>query len=83
MTVRKLLTEVDSAELSEWMAFDRIDIDDDWKRNAQLCHLIASVNTPKGKRGPRFEDFLPSRRKPDISPADLRARLATLRKARP
>lgn len=79
MTVGELLDRMDSQELSEWMAFDRIDQPESWQQTAQLCFVMDSLWSKKPRK---FESFLPRKIKAKagpISPAALRARLAQFR----
>jgi hypothetical protein len=58
MTVRRLLREMDSRELTEWIAYDCIDRIGDQRgdeRNAILCQLVASI----GGKPPKLEAFMP------------------------
>jgi hypothetical protein len=59
MTVRDLLSRMDSAELSEWLAYDRIEPlpDAHWDA-ALIAHTTArSMGAKKAK----FENFLPQK----------------------
>jgi len=64
-TVRQLLNEMDSEELSEWMAYDQIHpLPDPYWIGAAISKTIADC-TPELKRKPKLEDFLPiTRSKP-------------------
>ena len=77
-TVKSLLDEIDSRELTEWMAFDRIDVSDAWLQSAQLCVVAGQPHT---KKNLKLDDFLPRRSKSVVpmSPADIRAKLSVLR----
>lgn len=61
-TVRQLLNELDSRELSEWMAFWQIE---PWgeeradRRAATVAATVANVHRPKGRRAYKAEDFMP------------------------
>jgi hypothetical protein len=73
MTVRGLLSEIDSPELSEWMAYDRLNVTDAWAQNAQLCTVVArSMGGKKCKA--KFEDFLPSKTKRAKSADEIKAK---------
>ena len=64
MTVRRLLSELDSRELSEWLAYDRLEpLDDPYWRSGMVASTVA--NCMAGKKGEKFkpQDFLP-RQKP-------------------
>jgi hypothetical protein len=61
MTVRELLDRMDSAELSEWMAYNLIEpLPDPWYQNGQLCALMANLWSSKGRLKP--DDFIPRAR---------------------
>jgi hypothetical protein len=56
---------MDSDEISKWMAYDRINIDDSWRQNAELVWwLIQLLGDAKLKRRVKYEDLLPQRHKP-------------------
>lgn len=60
MTVGELGRRMDSAELSEWLAFDRVEgIPDPHWQTALIALLIA--RTMGGDRRAQLEDFLPRR----------------------
>jgi hypothetical protein len=64
MSVRRLLEEVDSQELSEWAAYDALwPLPDPWQQTARLCRIVmcASGNY---KKVPDEEVFIPSKKKP-------------------
>lgn len=64
-TVRQLTEEMDSKELSEWMAFDRIEpFDNPYWRSGMLAATTANV-MGGGKNKP--QDFMPMRRKPQTA----------------
>jgi hypothetical protein len=59
--VRELLEEIDSEELSEWLAYDRIEpLPDPWAMHGQLAALMHNAWFKGRARGP--EDFIPDRR---------------------
>lgn len=66
MTVRELLTRIDSRELSEWMAFFELEPwgaeVDDW-RAGLVASTIVNVNRDPKKRAQPFQpkDFMPER----------------------
>ena len=79
MTVGDLLGRIDSRELSEWMAYDRINTPESWHQNAQVCHTLYALWT---KKPPPFDSFLPKKTKAradPITPDEIRARLAPFR----
>ncbi len=60
MTVRELLLKIDSKELSEWIAFYKIEpfggeIED--FRSARMAAMFANVNRGKGKRPYDVREF--------------------------
>jgi len=58
-TVSELLAEISSAELTEWLAYDRIDpLPDPYWTNALLCQTIMRS---QGNSKAKLVDFLPSR----------------------
>jgi hypothetical protein len=73
MTVRRLLSEIDSRELTEWMAYDRLNVPDAWQQNAQLCTVVAkSMGGAKCKA--KFEDFLPRKTRRARTGAEIKAK---------
>ena len=55
---------MDSDEISKWMAYDRINIDDSWRQNAELIWwLIQLLGDAKLKRRIKYQDLLPQRYK--------------------
>lgn len=73
MTVRRLLSEIDSRELSEWMAYDRINVPDAWQQNAQLCVVVAKSMGGKKCRV-QYKDFLPAKTRRARSGEELKAK---------
>lgn len=76
MTRGELMGRMDSAELSEWMAFDRIcPLPDPWTIHGHLCALLWALSGQKKKAEPA--DFIPASRPPRRaqSPAEIEARL--------
>jgi len=58
MTVRELLDRMDSAELTEWMAYALLEpLPDPWQQSGILCALLANLWSSKGRFRP--EDFIP------------------------
>lgn len=58
MTVRRMLHEMDSRELTEWFAYDCIDRIGEQRgdeRNAILCQMVAAI----GGKPPKIEAFMP------------------------
>lgn len=63
MTVRELLDRIDSAELSEWLAFDRVcPIPDGWSQTGVIAATMANLWTTGGKRY-KAADFAPQRQR--------------------
>ncbi len=57
MTVRRMLREMDSRELTEWFAYDCIDRIGEQRgdeRNAILCQMVAAF----GGKPPKLEAFM-------------------------
>jgi hypothetical protein len=62
MSVRQLLAEVDSRELAEWMAYDRLDPLGDERadyRAAIIAATVANRSRGKGERSYSPADFVP------------------------
>lgn len=61
MSVRRLLTEMDSREISHWMArhYYVEPLPDPWYMNAAIQKTIADC-TPELKRKPKLKDFIPA-----------------------
>jgi hypothetical protein len=62
MTVRRLLAEVDSRELSEWMAYDSLDPIGDERGDYQagvVAATLANVWRGKGQKACAPGDFVP------------------------
>lgn len=61
MTVRELLSRIDTAELVEWMAFYELEPFGYFRRDleaAMIAQTIANVNRGKGKQPFKLNDFL-------------------------
>ena len=68
-TVKQLLSELDSQELSEWYAYDqRWPLPDPWQQTARMCRIVmcASGNYKKNSI-PKEEDFIPTAKKAEQS----------------
>jgi hypothetical protein len=64
MTRRDLMTRIGSDELSEWLAFDRIEpLDDGYWQAARICLTMAQAWGGR-KNKATLDDFLPVSRKP-------------------
>ena len=82
MTVRQYLASMSSADIVESMAFDRIEVPEDWQRHAHLCHHIEQ--TVHGDKARPYETFLPQRYRPKpkpMTPAQMKARIMAGAKA--
>ena len=80
-TVKQLLAEVDSAELSEWIAFDQVEpLPDPYWQAGVIAATVA--NSAGGRRGGGSfgpADFMPaSRTRAEQTPAEGRAILDAL-----
>lgn len=62
-TVRELLASIDSNELTEWMAFERIEpfggLHDDFRAGA-ICAAVTNPYVPKDKPSLGASDFMPT-----------------------
>lgn len=79
MTVRRLLAETDSAELAEWMAYEKVagplGADRGDIHSAVIAATVANVN--RGKKPPmKIADFVPDW---DPRPQDWREQLAIVK----
>jgi len=75
MTVRELLDRIDSAELTEWMAYARITGDlDPHFGPAIVAHTVAAVH---GAKGSRVSDYYPVRPQAPQSGAEIKAGFET------
>ncbi|SIO60131.1 hypothetical protein SAMN05444166_6278 [Singulisphaera sp. GP187] len=78
MPVRELLSRIDSHELSEWLAYDRLDpLPDSYWQAGLISSTIANV-FGKGK-ALTPEDFIPRRQKPKSETQSAAAGLFALR----
>lgn len=55
-TVKQLLAEIDSRELSEWIAFDNVEVTDGWHQTAIMAQIASQA---AGATTAKLEDFLP------------------------
>jgi len=80
MTVRQLLANTDSEELSEWHAFDqRWPLPDPWQQTARLCRIVmAASGNYKRNDIPEESVFIPATVKPNQSVDQMWAELAKL-----
>jgi hypothetical protein len=81
MTVRELCERMDSAELSEWIAYTTYyeALPDPWRETGLLTSAILAPHSPKGKT-PKAEDFVPLD-KPPQHEAQVMDALMELRRA--
>jgi len=81
MTVRQLLANTDSEELSEWYAFDqRWPLPDPWQQTARLCRIVmAASGNYKRNDIPEESVFIPTAVKPSQSADQMWAELAKLK----
>lgn len=78
MSVRRLLAEVDSEELSEWYAYhQRWPLDDGWQQTARICRVVMAASG-NYKRVPPEKDFIPTAKQPEQTAEDMVAELAKL-----
>lgn len=79
MSVKRLLEEVDSKELSEWAAYDAMwPLPDHWQQTARLCRTIMA-SSGNYKRVPDEEVFIPSSKKPQQSQEEMMQELLKLK----
>lgn len=79
MTVKRLLSEIDSEELSEWYAFDqRWPLPDPWWQTARICRTIMAASG-NYRRLPEEKVLVPAQVKPHQTQADIIAELAKLK----
>ena len=72
MTVGELLDRIDSRELSEWMAYERIEPADLWQ--SACGRLLYWIGCLWSKKPPDYRNFFPKEKR-EMSPAEMRARL--------
>ena len=65
MTVRDIEEQMDSAELSEWIAYSRYfrPLDDSWHQTGVIASAVLAPYTRRG-HAPKAEDFIPVDRPP-------------------
>lgn len=83
MTVKEMLSRMDSEELSEWYAYDqRWPIPDHWQQTARLCRIImASSGNYKANSIPDEQAFVPASKRPEQSQEQIIAELMKLQRA--
>ena len=78
MSVRRMLSEIDSEELAEWYAYhQRWPLSDSWQQTARLCRTVCAASG-NFKRVPAEKDFIPTAVSPSQSAEDMVAELAKL-----
>ena len=78
MTVKRLLTELDSDELTEWFAYDqRWPLPDPWGQTARLCRTVMSASG-NFRHLPEEKTFIPSQVRPNQTPEEMAAELMKL-----
>lgn len=79
MTVKRLLSEVDSEEISEWYAYDqRWPLPDHWWQTARICRTIMAASGHY-KNLPDERKFIPAQVAPQQTQAEMWAELAKLK----
>lgn len=77
-SVKELLRDVDSEELSEWYAYSQYyPLPNSWMETARLCRVIMAASG-NYKKVPEESAFIPSVRKPPQSHEAMMAELAKL-----
>lgn len=77
MSVRETFERIDAEEMAHWIALDRIE---PWSGRridillAQLCAIVASAHSAKGKR-PSVRDFVPDWWARPQTPEDVAAQI--------
>ena len=81
MTVRQLLANTDSEELSEWYEFDqRWPLPVPWQQTARLCRIVmAASGNYKRNDIPEESVFIPAALKPNQTADQMWAELAKLK----
>jgi len=81
MTVKQLLANTDSEELSEWYAYDqRWPLPDSWQQTARLCRIVmASSGNYKKNDIPDENVFIPAALKPNQTADQMMAELMKLK----
>ena len=79
MTQGELLLRMNSNELSEWMAFDRLEhIPNSWLQTGILASTIATCGMAKLKKQPTPEDFMPTYKTKQNPVSSLRAMFSAM-----
>jgi hypothetical protein len=86
MTVDELLSRMSSEELTEWMAYDRLEPIGFYRLDMVggiLASMLANQNRKRGSQAYKPQDFMPFLDKPEVDHTDgdsLRAMFGTLAK---
>lgn len=79
MTVKRLLSELDSEELAEWFVYNqRWPITDSWRQTARICRTIMAAST-KYKKPPEEDVFIPAAVRAEQTVEQMAAELAKLK----
>lgn len=79
MSVRRLLEEVDSQELSEWAAYDALwPLPDPWQQTARLCRIVMA-SSGNYKKVPEESVFIPTSKRPKQSAEQMMSELMKLK----
>lgn len=80
MTVKRLLSEIDSDEIAEWIEFDkRWPLPDHWAQTARLCRIVMAASG-NYKRVPEERVFIPATVSPNQTPEEMLAELSKLKR---
>jgi hypothetical protein len=77
MTVGELSTRMDSAEFSEWIAYNRYysALPDSWRETALIVTALLAPHIGKNQKRPKPEDFIPIEKPPQHESQDMAALL--------
>ena len=77
MTVGELGTRMDSAEFSEWIAYNRYysALPDSWRETALIVTALLAPHIGKNSKRPKPEDFIPIEKPPQHESQDIAALL--------
>lgn len=80
MTVKEMLSRMDSEELSEWIAFDqRWPLPDPWWQTARICLTIMGASG-NYKHLPKEQNLIPAAVRPEQNQDQIIAELMKLQK---
>jgi hypothetical protein len=81
MTVKEMLSRMDSEEISLWHAYDqRWPLEDSWKQTARICRIIMAASGNYGNKVPEEAAFIPATKKIDQTQDQIIAELMKLTK---